>query len=230
MCRVRNCAGRTTRQRIAPRTIALPGTPREPDLGSRSRAWPTMAKPRLAYGRPLVRSGRGGQRPLASAIRDGSSGSEGGRRRTSSVVADLPATSARPRCSCDAGTPGGVPEGRGPGHEPYPMRETHQLQRAAPRGSAVLASNGRAVHSIVRFGSLVGPRASESTWPPWRAGRPPPQWRSLPNNSVRGTLGERDEETRFRGAPQGGRYARTMRLDVRRRNVGYFRPSERGPG
>jgi len=38
--------------------------------------------------------------------------------RSSSVVADLPASSARPRCSCDAGTPGrhrrpGVPEGRG---------------------------------------------------------------------------------------------------------------------
>jgi len=38
-------------------------------------------------------------------LRVGSSGKEVGRRRTSSVVTDLPASHARPRCSCDAGTP-----------------------------------------------------------------------------------------------------------------------------
>jgi len=53
-----------------------------------------------------------------------SPGSDRGRRRTSSVVADLPASHARPRCSCDAGTqrrhrrPCG-PEGRDP-QNPWP--------------------------------------------------------------------------------------------------------------
>jgi len=44
--------------------------------------------------------------PRGRAIRCICSGSEGGRRRASSVVADLPASHARPRCSCDAGIPG----------------------------------------------------------------------------------------------------------------------------
>jgi len=69
-CRVRHCAGSTTRPRGAFRTMALPGTPRAERSGA-----------------PLP-----AQREAVA--------------RTSSVVVDLPASHARPRCSCDAGTSG----------------------------------------------------------------------------------------------------------------------------
>jgi len=39
---------------------------------------------------------------------------EGGRRRAGSVVSDLPVTSAQPRCSCVAGTPGATRRPRRP--------------------------------------------------------------------------------------------------------------------
>ena len=55
---------------------ALPGTrPRD-----RNVVVVNDVKGSFTNGHPIVRSGRGGLRPLASAIRDGSSGSEGGRR------------------------------------------------------------------------------------------------------------------------------------------------------
>jgi len=55
--------------------------------------------------------------PRGKTFRCGCPGFKGGRRRARSVVADLPASTARPRCSGDAGSPGrhrrlGGPDGR----------------------------------------------------------------------------------------------------------------------
>ena len=61
---------------------ALPGTrPRD-----RNVVVVNDAKGSFTNGHPIVRSSRGGRRPLASAMRFGCSSSEGGRRRASSVV------------------------------------------------------------------------------------------------------------------------------------------------
>jgi hypothetical protein len=73
--------------------------------------------PRLPPGLTHTQKNVRGGHPRATAIRYGSSGSEGGRRRTSSVVSDFPATDyvttllVRRWDAC--GVSRGVPEGRG---------------------------------------------------------------------------------------------------------------------
>ncbi len=90
-CRVRICAGTTSRQSGPLRTNADRAPP---------RTWPRERRTSVAndgrasfaYGRPLVRSGRGGRRPLSKRDAVCSPGYEAGRRRTIGVVAALSST------------------------------------------------------------------------------------------------------------------------------------------
>ncbi len=93
------------------RTMSMPGNP-----GTRPRDRDVVvvndAKGSLINGHPIVRSGRGGRRPLASASKIGCSSSEGGRRRPSSAVAALPVSHRTTALLVRRWVAGGGSEGR----------------------------------------------------------------------------------------------------------------------
>ncbi len=102
-CRVRYCAGSTLRPAVRPAQCRT-GLPRGTWPRERRTTAANDGRASFACGRPLVRSGRGGRRPLSRNVAIFCSGHEAGRRRPIGGVATLPIH--HPRDPADGATPG----------------------------------------------------------------------------------------------------------------------------